>query len=67
VAYESFKYRPAELGAVELEEMAPIELGVPSDVPVEVRNIYFDITPPQWVTGWIDEHGYRPYQEWDGT
>jgi translation initiation factor 2B subunit (eIF-2B alpha/beta/delta family) len=59
VCCESFKRRSPEMGEPLLEEMAPTELGAPRFQGVEVKNCYFDITPPQLISGWIDEHKVR--------
>lgn len=64
VACESFKLRTPEMGKAELEEMDPAELKAPELPNVEVRNVYFDITPPSLITGWISERGL--IREWDG-
>lgn len=60
VCAESFKRRPASMGEVELEEMDPGELGAPESPGLQVANIYFDLTPPRFITGWIDETGITP-------
>lgn len=58
VAAETFKVDPRSLlgGGVELEEMDPSEVaaGLPS---VEVKNVYFDVTPSRLITGIITEKG----------
>ncbi len=61
---ESFKLRTPEMAEPELEEMAPAELKAPDLPGVEVRNVYFDITPPHLIGGWITEHG--PVRNWTG-
>ncbi len=59
VCCESFKWRGAGEPPLELEEMAPAELGAPAWPGVSVRNVYFDITPARLVSAWIDETGVR--------
>ena len=61
---ESFKLRTPAMGEPELEEMEPAELKAPDMPGVEVRNVYFDITPPHLISGWITEHG--PVRDWTG-
>ena len=63
VCCESFKWRAPNEPAPELEEMAPTELGMPDWSGVMIRNIYFDITPAQLISAWIDETGVR----WPGA
>ncbi|MBS0601161.1 MAG: hypothetical protein JSR94_07995, partial [Proteobacteria bacterium] len=54
VAAESCRRSP-EL-SVSLEDQDPAEVGAP--LPgVMLRNRRFDVTPPDLVTAWIDEHG----------
>ncbi len=64
VCCESFKLRPPGMGEPELEEMASAELAAPNLPGVEVRNIYFDITPPHLISGWITEQGL--VRDWSG-
>lgn len=59
VCCESFKQRRDTTSPTELEEMEPEALGAPSIEGVQIRNIYFDVTPSHLVTAWIDEHGIR--------
>lgn len=59
VCCESFKQRRDVTTPAELEEMEPDALGAPSVEGVQIRNVYFDITPSHLVTAWIDEHGIR--------
>jgi len=40
-----------------LEEMESAELNAPNMPGLEVRNIYFDITPARLISRWIDESG----------
>lgn len=57
-AAETLKIDPRSLsgGGVELEEMDPGEVagGLPN---VEVKNVYFDVTPSRLITGIITEKG----------
>ena len=55
VCCESFKRRTVEMEQSVLEEMDASELGAPNFDGVEIRNSYFDITPPRLISGWIDE------------
>ncbi len=64
VSCESFKLRTPQMGKVELEEMDPAELNAPDLPHVEVRNVYFDITPASLITGWITERGL--IRRWTG-
>ncbi len=57
VCCESFKQRSPDMGALELEEMSPAELGAADLTKVNVRNVYFDITPRRFITGWVNEEG----------
>ncbi|MBN1379613.1 MAG: translation initiation factor eIF-2B [Gammaproteobacteria bacterium] len=57
VCTESFKRSQQNFDEVQLEEMDGSELGVPHLPHVTTRNIYFDITPPELITAWINEHG----------
>ncbi|MCP4201683.1 MAG: hypothetical protein GY769_07090 [bacterium] len=59
VCFESFKRSPRTAQEVELEEMPPSELGVTKPGRLSIRNVYFDITPAQLVTRWIDEESAR--------
>lgn len=59
VCCESYKRRSPQMGEPLLEEMASVELGAPRFRGVEVKNCYFDITPTQLISGWIDEHQVR--------
>ncbi len=61
---ESFKLRTPEMGEPELEEMDPAELNAPDLPHVEIRNVYFDITPPRLISAWITERGL--IREWTG-
>jgi translation initiation factor 2B subunit (eIF-2B alpha/beta/delta family) len=59
VCSESYKRRTSQMGEPLLEEMSAVELGAPRFAGVEVKNCYFDITPTQLISGWIDEHKVR--------
>lgn len=63
VCCESFKRRTADMAAFRLEEMSPAELGAPELPSVTLRNVYFDVTPPSLVTGWISERGLVQTQD----
>ena len=64
VCCESFKLRTPEMGEPELEEMEAEELEAPDLPLVDVRNIYFDITPAHLISGWITELGL--VRDWTG-
>ena len=57
VCFESFKQRDASPVDVALEEHDPAEIDPPKLAHVKGHNIYFDVTPPDLVTAWINEHG----------
>lgn len=57
VCCERFKFDDARPEAIDLEEMPIEEIDAPQSELIEVRNIYFDVTPPELVTGWITEDG----------
>ncbi len=57
VCCESFKQRQPDMPLFELEEMHSSELGVRGLPDVKVRNVYFDVTPPGLITGWVNETG----------
>lgn len=57
VCCESFKWADVNGDQIELEEMDPEELRLPPMEYVVARNIYFDITPAELVTGWVSESG----------
>ncbi len=59
VCCESFKWREPDQPPLLLEEMPAAELATPDWPGVTVKNVYFDITPPQLVSAWIDEKGVR--------
>lgn len=66
VLCETLKFDP-RLGsdAVDLEEKEPSEVVEPGRLPpeVRVRNPYFDITPPELVTGIVTENGLLTPEE----
>ena len=64
VCCESFKLRTPEMGEPELEEMDPAELSGPDLARVEIRNLYFDITPSRLISAWITERGVT--RQWTG-
>ncbi|PLX91147.1 MAG: hypothetical protein C0620_12195 [Desulfuromonas sp.] len=56
VVAESFKQRPPAAGEPVLEQMAVSELG--HDLPSSrLANTYFDITPADLISAWVDERG----------
>ncbi len=56
---ESFKFVSHTANELQFEEMQSSELGL-ADIPfIESRNIYFDRTPAELVTGWVTESGIR--------
>lgn len=57
VCCESFKRRRQAMLQPQLEEMESEELSAPMMPGVRVRNVYFDITPAQLISCWIDELG----------
>ena len=58
VGCESIKIDRERRRPEELEEMAPEELDPPQLSGVTARNVYFDVTPADLVTGWITEYGF---------
>ena len=42
---------------VKLEEMDPEELHAPNYSHTRVRNVYFEITPVNLLSGWVNEEG----------
>ncbi len=59
VCFESFKYLDVSPTSVGLEQRDPAEIDLPRLAYVKAHNIYFDVTPPDLVTAWINEHGIR--------
>ncbi|WP_166805044.1 translation initiation factor eIF-2B [Nitrosococcus wardiae] len=60
VASETFKRVSASPTQAQLEEKAPEELALESPPGITLRNIYFDITPPNLISAYITEQGiYR--------
>lgn len=57
VCAETFKKTSNTKVEVELEEKSGEELSLPTLPHITPRNIYFDITPPALITGWINENG----------
>ena len=67
VCCESFKFAKEDPDKVELEEMSEVELETPDLPHVTIRNVYFDVTPPTLITGWITETGVQRRQDLTGT
>ncbi|MBB1486284.1 translation initiation factor eIF-2B [Oceanospirillum sediminis] len=59
VVAESYKHSSRTVSETELEEMEADELQLPSIDFVTPRNVYFDVTPAELVSAWVDENGYR--------
>ncbi len=57
VLADSFKDSPATRDSVALEEMPPEELGGPGGPHIRVRNIYFETTSVQLITGRVSDQG----------
>ncbi len=57
VCCESFKQRDSSMPPFEPEEMSPDELNLGELPKVEIRNIYFDLTPPELITARVSEEG----------
>ena len=57
VCCEKFKQRHPDMPPFELEEMCPEELEVEQSAAMQIRNVYFDVTPPELITGWVNEDG----------
>ncbi|MGR6034877.1 MAG: translation initiation factor eIF-2B [Candidatus Nitrosoglobus sp.] len=62
VASETFKRLPTLTAQAHLEEKTPKELALEPLPGITIRNIYFDITPPDLVSAYITEKGiyYQP-------
>jgi eIF-2B alpha/beta/delta-like uncharacterized protein len=62
VASETFKQVPTLTAQAHLEEETPKELTLEPLPGITIRNIYFDITPPDLVSAYITEKGiyYQP-------
>ncbi|WP_299794392.1 translation initiation factor eIF-2B [uncultured Shewanella sp.] len=59
VCAEKFKQSRESRETIHLEEMDSAELNL-ADLPhITARNIYFDVTPPRLINGWIDEEGVQ--------
>lgn len=61
VCAETFKRSDRTAGDVQLEEMSADELDLPTLPHITPHNIYFDITPAELITAWINEHGVKKY------
>jgi translation initiation factor 2B subunit (eIF-2B alpha/beta/delta family) len=59
VCFESFKCSDVSPANVGLEQHDPVEIDPPKLTHVKGHNIYFDVTPPDLVTAWVNEHGIR--------
>ena len=57
VCTESFKLSQRKFDDIQLEEMDGAELGLPNLPHITARNIYFDVTPAELITAWVNEHG----------
>lgn len=57
VCCETFKQLADETDSIELEEMDPSELMAPNYKYTQVRNVYFEVTPVNLFTGWVNEEG----------
>jgi ribose 1,5-bisphosphate isomerase len=66
VLCETLKFDPRLRGEeVDLEEKDPSEVAEPGRLPlwVKVKNPYFDVTPPELITGIVTENGLLTPQE----
>ncbi|ADE15302.1 initiation factor 2B related protein [Nitrosococcus halophilus Nc 4] len=64
VASETFKRVSASPAQAHLEEKGPEELALEPQPGITLRNIYFDITPPDLISAYITEQGvYRQASE----
>ncbi len=63
---ETFKLRTADMPALQLERMAPGELGAPDWPGVTVENVYFDVTPPALIHSLITESGVTVFPGYRG-
>ncbi|MDH3451378.1 MAG: hypothetical protein OEN20_03085 [Gammaproteobacteria bacterium] len=54
---ESHKLRTADMPDIQLERMNPAELGAPGWDGIAIENVYFDVTPPDLLSGCITETG----------
>ena len=59
VCAESVKNSSLTMEAAYLEEMDGAELNLPKFPHISPRNIYFDITPGNLITAWVNEHGVQ--------
>lgn len=53
VCAESFKCTATPAHAFALEERSGSELGPPPVPGLKARNLYFEMTPPRLITGWL--------------
>lgn len=60
VCCERFKFADYAAEAVTLEEMTASEVSAPQLPHVQVRNVYFDITPARLITAVVTEQGVVP-------
>lgn len=61
VCAETFKQSEQTAADVRLEEMDTGELDPPALPHITAHNIYFDITPADLITAWINERGVKRY------
>ena len=66
VCSEKYKQLPQDRSTPELEAMDIGELNGPELPFVTLENIYFDITPPKLISGWINEDGVVPVSQSGG-
>lgn len=59
VCFESFKHSELSPADIVREEHDAAEIDPPKLAHVKAHNIYFDITPPNLVSAWINENGIR--------
>lgn len=59
VCCESYKQSSRTQMNIALEEKSNSELQLKNMPFIEARNIYFDITPRKWISGYISEQGIR--------
>lgn len=60
ICAENFKQSRKTSETIHLEEMDGDEINLPYMPHIAARNIYFDITPPRLISGWINEDGVQP-------
>lgn len=61
VCAERFKRGDRDEKNAQLDEVDGEELGLPILPHITPRNIYFDVTPAELITGWINEDGVQRY------